>query len=146
MKFYLNSLVNIDATWTQDENIKRDSEGWYVEDEQTFEWYKKLDRAMDILNNEIYDSMRSLLEEKYSFDEWEDYIHAGELLEDVIEKRHEHWLFAYIEATDESLFGAVQNYENESCYVGYDRYALQEFEDNDLNAIKTEYGYIVIKK
>ncbi len=146
MKFYLNNLINIDVTWTQDESIKRDSEGWYVEEKQTFEWYKRLDRAFEVLSGDFSNvNFIQYLEDEFYINEWEDYIYYGELLEGVIGKGDEEWLLAYLEATDESLFGAAQDYENESCYVGYDRYALQEFEDSDLNAIETEYGYIVIK-
>lgn len=146
MKFYLNNLINIDATWIQDESIKKDSEGWYVEEEQTFEWYRKLDRAFEVLGGNFSNvNFIQYLENEFYINEWEDYIYYGELLEDVIEKGYEEWLLAYIEATDESMYGAVQDYENESCYVGYDRYALQEFEDSNLNAIETDYGWIMIK-
>ena len=110
MNFYLNSLTNIDPTWTQDESIKRDSEGWYVEEEQTFEWYRKLDRAFEVLGGNFSNvNFIQYLEDEFYINEWEDYIYYGELLEGVIEKGDEEWLLAYLEATDESLFGAVQD-------------------------------------
>lgn len=147
MKFYLNNLINIDPTWTQDENIKKDGEGWYVEKEQTFDWYKRLDRAFEVLRGD-YSNVNFIqyLEDEFYINEWEDYIYYGELLKDVVEKGNEEWLLAYIEATGESIYEAVQNYENGGYYAGYDPYELIEFKEMGFVPCDTDYGYLVIKR
>lgn len=147
MKFYLNNLTNIDLEWFQDERIKKDDSGDYLENMEDYEWYKEFNWAIEILeghNNSV--NIATYLEDKHCINEWSDYIYYGKILEDVVKKGDESWLLAYIEVTDEIIEDALDTYEKNSYYIGYDMMELEEIcEKEEYNVEKTEYGYIAIK-
>lgn len=87
MKFYLNNLTNIDVTWFEDERIKKDDTGDYLENMEDYEWYKKIDWAMELLEYECYVYLAGYLEKNNYINEWSDYIYYATILENTIKKR-----------------------------------------------------------
>ena len=146
MKFYLNDMKNIDPTWTQDEGVKNDSNGLYVESLETYKWYESLNKAYETLKEESCSEIVRRLEDEGSINEWEDYIFYGEKLESVVENGDEDWLLAYADATDEVMNTAIDEYEEYSTYVGYDPYIAKEYMDMGLPVYDIDYGYIAIKR
>lgn len=49
MKYYLRNLEHLDKSWMDDERVKKDVGGFYVEDESAYEWFVSLNNTLAYL-------------------------------------------------------------------------------------------------
>lgn len=57
MKYYLSNLEHLDKSWMDDERVKKDVGGVYVEEESAYEWFVSLNNTLAYLTVLAFDEI-----------------------------------------------------------------------------------------
>lgn len=67
-------------------------------------------------------------------------------LEKLIENGDIDWLFAYIEVTGKEIDDALNSYEENSTWIGWNHHMLEEFGNLLYNNVyDTDFGYVIVE-